>query len=206
MASSSNVDRLQSSVASSLHRHWRIFLIEGIILLVLGAAAIVVPPLATLAVDIFVGWILFIGGIVGLVATFRMRLAPGFWWSLASAILGVVAGGILIGWPVSGILSLTLVMIAFFWIEGVTSILFALDHRGQLAGRWGWMLASGIVDLVLGVIIVTGFPGSAAWAIGLLVGVNMVFGGAALISMAFAARSNGLGSRRAPASASARNA
>jgi uncharacterized membrane protein HdeD (DUF308 family) len=87
-----------------------------------------------------------------------------------------------------GVLSLTLVLIAFFVIEGIASIMFALDHKRELSGRWGWMLASGIIDLILATIILTGLPGSAAWAIGLLVGINMVFGGSALIAMALHAR------------------
>jgi uncharacterized membrane protein HdeD (DUF308 family) len=180
-------DRL-TRFQAAVRRHAVMFLIEGIVLLLLGAAAIVVPPIATLAVTIFLGWLLLIGGIVGLIGTVWMRAAPGFVWSLISAVAAIVAGGILVFWPVGGALSLTLVMVGFFWIEGVVSILFALDHRRQLSGRWGWMLASGIVDLILGIVIVSGLPGSAAWAIGLLLGINLIFGGVALISMALAAR------------------
>jgi uncharacterized membrane protein HdeD (DUF308 family) len=99
-----------------------------------------------------------------------MRQAPGFWWSLVSAILGIAAGIVLLLWPLSGVLSLTLVLIVFF-----------------VSGRWGWMLASGIIDLILAAIILAGLPGTA-WAIGLLVGINMVFGGSALIAMALHAR------------------
>jgi len=182
---SDSVTRFQEAV----RRHWLAVLIEGIVLLVLGALAVVVPEIASLAVAIFLGWLLLIGGVVGLISTVMMRQAPGFTWSLISAILGIVAGGVLILWPGGAVISLTLLMILFFWIEGVVSILFALDHRRQLSGRWGWMLASGIIDLILGLIIIVGLPGSAAWAIGLLLGINMIFGGAALISMATAARS-----------------
>jgi uncharacterized membrane protein HdeD (DUF308 family) len=188
MANRTNLGAMQTAFSGTLHRHWMMFLIEGIVLLVLGAAAIFVPGVATLAISIFPGWLLIISGVVGLISTFWMRRAPAFWWSLISAILGIVAGGLLLGWPIGGVLSLTLVMIAFFWVEGVASILFALDHRRQLSGRWGWMLVSGIVDLILGVILLSGFPGTAAWAIGLLLGINLVFGGVALISMALAAR------------------
>jgi uncharacterized membrane protein HdeD (DUF308 family) len=67
--------------------------------------------------------------------------------------------------------------------------MFALDHRRELSGQWGWMLASGIVDLILAVMIFGGLPSTAAWAIGLLVGINLVFGGTALIAMALHARS-----------------
>jgi uncharacterized membrane protein HdeD (DUF308 family) len=85
-------------------------------------------------------------------------------------------------------LSLTYVLVAFFVIEGVASIMFALDHKRQLSGRWAMMLLSGIVDLVLATMIIAGLPSTAAWAIGLLVGINMVFGGVALAAMALHAR------------------
>jgi uncharacterized membrane protein HdeD (DUF308 family) len=135
-----------------------------------------------------VGWLFLISGIVGLITTFRMRLAPGFWWSLVSAILGIAVGIVLLLWPLSGVLSLTLVLIVFFVIEGVASIMFALEHKRELSGRWGWMLASGIIDLIMAAIIFAGLPGTAVWAIGMLVGINMVFGGSALIAMALHAR------------------
>ena len=128
---------------------------------------------------------------MGLITTFMMRNAPGFWWSLLSAILGIVAGIILFGWPVLGAISLTLVLTAFFIIEGVASIMYALDHKKELTGRWTWMLVSGIVDLLLAFIILTGLPGTAVWALGLLVGINMLFGGTSLVAMALHARSSG---------------
>jgi uncharacterized membrane protein HdeD (DUF308 family) len=184
-----DLDPLQAAVANSLHRHWRLFLTEGIILFVLGVLAIVVPPIATIAVEILIGWVLLMSGIVGLIATFRARGAPGFGWSLVSAVLGTVAGIVLLAWPLSGALSLTLILTVFLILEGVVSILYALEHKRELSGRWGVMLFSGVVDLILAGIIFAGLPGTAAWAIGLLVGINLVFGGSALIAMALHARS-----------------
>jgi uncharacterized membrane protein HdeD (DUF308 family) len=184
----SDISRLEHGVAGALRGGWRFLLIEGIILVLLGAAAIIVPPIATLAVEIIVGWLFFISGIVGLVMTFMMRHAPGFWWSLFSAIVGIAAGVALIGWPAGGALSLTLILIAFFILEGIATIMYALEHKRELSGRWGLLLASGIVDLALAAVIFAGLPGTAAWAIGLLVGINMLFGGAALIGLALHAR------------------
>ena len=185
--SAPDFNRLDRAVAQSVHEHWKLFLIEGICLLALGVLAIVVPPIASLAVAIILGWLFLISGVVGLFTTFMMRRAPGFWWSLISALLAIAAGVVLLGWPVSGVISLTFVLIVFFIMEGVASIMFALDHRHQLS-RWSWMLVSGIVDLILAALILFGLPGSAAWAIGLLVGINMVMGGVALIAMAMTAR------------------
>jgi len=183
-----DIGQIRQAVVTSLHEHWLLFLVEGIILAFLGLAAIVIPPIATLAVEILIGWLFLISGIAGLITTLWMRQAPGFWWSLVSALLGVAVGIVLLLWPLSGVLSLTLVLIVFFVIEGVASIMFALEHKRELSGRWGWMLTSGIIDLILAAIILAGLPGTAAWAIGLLVGINMVFGGSALIAMALHAR------------------
>jgi uncharacterized membrane protein HdeD (DUF308 family) len=182
------LDTLQARIAKSLHAHWQLFLTEGIVLLILGILAVVIPQVATIATAVFIGWLLLVSGIVGMIATFRMRAAPGFWWSLISAVLGIVAGIVLLAWPLSGAASLTLILTIFLVIEGITSILYAFDHKRELSGRWGVMLFSGLVDLVLAGIIFAGFPGTAAWAIGLLMGVNLVFGGSALIAMALHAR------------------
>ena len=183
-----DIAKIQSAVASALHEHWKLYLAEGILLLVLGAVAILVPPIATLAVTIVLGWLFLISGLMGLVTSFWMRQAPGFLWSLILALLGVVVGFMLLASPLSGVFSLTLVLIAFFVIEGVVSIMFALDHKRELSGKWGWMVVSGVVDLVLAVMIFAGLPATATWAIGLLVGINMLFGGSALIAMALHAR------------------
>jgi uncharacterized membrane protein HdeD (DUF308 family) len=112
-----------------------------------------------------------------LITTFQMRDAPGFRWSLLSAVIGIAAGNVLLGWPIPGAISLTLLLTVFFTIEGVASVMYALEHRKELTGRWEWMLASGVVDLTLAFIILTRLPGTAAWALGLLVGINMLFGG-----------------------------
>ena len=181
-------DDFGRAVANAIHDHWALFLIEGIILIILGAAAIILPVVATLAFTLVIGWLFLISGGVGLVTTFWMRNAPGFWWSLLSAVIGIVVGVILIRWPISGTVSLTLVLIAFFVVEGIVTLMYAIEHRAQLSGRWGWMLASGIVDLILAGIIFAGLPETATWALGLLVGINMLFGGTAMIGMALAAR------------------
>ena len=179
---------IQSRVAQALHEHWKLYLIEGILLIILGAIAIIIPPIATLAVTILIGWLFLISGVMGLFTTFAMRHAPGFWWSLVSAVLGVVVGIWLLATPVAGAFSLTILLVAFFIIEGVASIMFALEHKRELTGRWGWMLVSGIIDLILAVFIFAHLPSTAAWAIGLLVGINMIFGGSALTAMALHAR------------------
>jgi len=179
---------LPTKMRDAVRAHWKAFLIEGILLVVFGLAAIIVPPAASLAVTILLGWLFLISGIAGLALTFWAREMPGFWWSLISAALAVLAGIVLLAKPAQGTLTLTIVVGAYFLAEGVATIMYALEHRRELSGRWSWMLIAGLMDLLIAVIIITGLPGSALWAIGLLVGINLLFGGATLIGVALAAR------------------
>ena len=186
--SGKDVEKMQAAVSATVKAHWKAFLFEGIVLAVLGLAAMIVPPLASLAVTIFLGWMFLISGIAGLFVTFWARQMPGFWWSLFSAALAVLAGLILIARPVQGILTLTIVVGAYFLAEGVATIMYALEHRRELSERWSWLLVAGLMDILIAFLIISGLPGSAEWAIGLLVGINLVLGGASLVGMALAAR------------------
>jgi uncharacterized membrane protein HdeD (DUF308 family) len=174
---------------SIVSKNWKLFLAEGIVLVLLGIGAVLVPPIAGLAITLLLGWLFLIGGIFGLIVTYYARELPGFWWSLISAALSVLAGLVLIARPMEGLLTLTVVLTAFFIMEGIASIMFALDHKRRLSGRWGWLAAAGVFDLLIAAMIFAGLPGSAAWAIGLLVGINLAFGGSTLIGMALAAKS-----------------
>jgi uncharacterized membrane protein HdeD (DUF308 family) len=173
----------------SVQEHWRAFLIEGIVLVVLGLAAIALPPIAGIATAVVLGWLFLIGGIVGLIATFNQKNAPGFWWALISAAIAVLAGGVLLANPAAGVATLTYVLIAFFVIDGVIIMVMAFEHRRELSGRWEWMMLGGVMDLVLAAIIIAGLPGTLAWALGLLVGIDLLFGGFSLIAMAMSAKS-----------------
>ena len=183
-----DIAKLQSEMNAAVREHWKAFLFEGILLVILGLAAMIVPPLASLAVTIFLGWMFLVAGVAGLALTFWARQMPGFWWSLISAALAVSAGIILLAKPAQGVLTLTIVVGAYFLAEGVATIMYALEHRRELSDRWSWMLFSGVLDILISAMVITGFPGSAEWAIGLLVGINLLFGGASLIGMALAAR------------------
>src|SRR6202050_5191831 len=178
-----------AALTNSLRAHWKFFLIEGIVLVILGLIAVCVPPLATVTVEILIGWLILLSGVLGLVMTFQTRGSPGFGWSLLSAVVGIVAGVVLLIWPLSGVLTLTIMLTAFLTVEGIVSIMYALAHRRESSSRWQLMLLSRIIDLILAGLILAGLPGTAAWAIGLIVGVNLLFGGFALVAIALQARS-----------------
>ena len=179
------------TLTQSVREHSTPVLVEGVVLVALGFIAIVIPPTATLAVVIYLGWLFLIGGTVGLVTTFWKRHAPGFWWSLLSAVLAIAVAIILLGWPISGPMSLALLLIGFFTISGILSIMSAHEHyKKELSGWWGWTLI-GIIDLILAVAAAIFWSLSvytSPVAVKSLVSINMVFGGAAMIVMALSKR------------------
>jgi uncharacterized membrane protein HdeD (DUF308 family) len=182
-----DIDSIRRQMAATIHAHWKLVLAQGIVMMVLGFLAVAEPNVATIAVGIFVGWLFFIGGIFRAMSVWQSRGMPGFAWSLLTALLAIVLGLILIVRPLAGVLTLTMVLIAFFILEGITAIVLAVQHREHL-WSWGWVLFSGIVDLLLAFLIWDGWPSSADWAIGLLVGINMLFFGLSLVMTALAAR------------------
>jgi len=170
-----------------IHDHWVLFLIQGVILAALGLLAIGAPFVATVVVVKLAGWLFLIGGVVGLASLFTGRRVPGSFWSFLSAIVSILAGIYVLYQPLAGMLSLTLVLAAFFFAQGLTQIFASLSHRRVLKS-WAWVLLSGIVDLFLAGIIISGWPETSAWVLGILVGVNLFMYGIALVMTAFASR------------------
>lgn len=180
---------VQRALDKTLRTYWVLFLVHGVIMIILGALAVIWPQISTVAADIYVGWIFLFSGIVGLVTIFLAPSIPAFLWSLLTAALSLVVGVLLLWHPVQGVVSLTLVLIAFFIVEGLFQIAAAIRHRDELPDLWGWMVMSGIADLVLAWLIISGWPGTASWAIGLIVGVNLITSGLAITMAALAGRS-----------------
>lgn len=179
----------QRAFDETLRAYWVLFMVHGVIMIVLGALAVIWPQISTVAADIYLGWIFLFSGVVGLVTIFFAPSIPAFLWSLLTAALSLIVGILLLWHPVEGIVSLTLVLIAFFIAEGVFQIAAAIRHRDDLPDSWGWMVMSGIADLILAWVIISGWPGTASWAIGLIVGINLLTSGLAITMAALAARS-----------------
>ena len=128
MSNQADFSNLGRAAAAALREHWVYFLVEGVVLLVLGATAIAIPELATIAVTIIVGWLLLVSGVVGLFTTFWMRAAPGFVWSLLSAILAIVVGLMLLASPLRGAVSLTLLLV--IWGLNSITLIYAITGGG----------------------------------------------------------------------------
>ena len=187
--STSNI-RLDSerAITETLRIHWLLFLVQGIIMMVLGALAVIWPQISTLAVDLYVGWMFLISGLFGLVTMFVASSVAGFLWSLLTAALSLFVGVLLLWHPVEGAVSLTLVLISFFIAEGVFQIAAAIRHREAFPDSWGWLLMSGLADLVLAAMLIWGWPSTAIWALGLIAGLNLITSGLAIVMVAAAAR------------------
>jgi uncharacterized membrane protein HdeD (DUF308 family) len=178
----------QYSRDTSIRFVWRAFLVEGIILALLGAGAILAPSVASITATLLLGWLFVAGGAVGLLTTLFGRQAPGYWWSLASSLITLGAGGFLLFRPIAGVVSLTLVLSAYLAADGVISILIAIAHARRHTPRWSLLLMSGLVDLALAALIFTILKAGTYSVLGLLIGVDFLSGGAALIAIALAAR------------------
>jgi uncharacterized membrane protein HdeD (DUF308 family) len=185
--STNHAKPLANDVAALAHTHWRRFLVPGVLMIVLGILAVALPVVTTLAVAILVGWLFVIGGVWRAVWLARSSRMPGFGWSLAMSVIATVLGVMMLTMPLAGMLTLTMLLITYLVLEAAGKILFALDLRKHAHG-WHWVLATGILDLVLAGLIFAGWPSTAAWAIGLLVAINMIFFGISLVIISLAAR------------------
>ena len=189
--SSSNlsISDMQHAVRDTVRHHWQLFLTQGVIMTILGVLAVIWPQISTVAVDVYVGWLFLLSGVVGLATMFLAQDVQAFLWLLLTAALSLFVGIVLLWHPVEGAVSLTLVLIAFFIVEGIFQIAASVSYRDVFPDSWGWLLASGIADLILAALIIMGWPSTAGWALGLIVGVNLVTSGAAIIMVALAGRS-----------------
>jgi uncharacterized membrane protein HdeD (DUF308 family) len=177
-----------SALKDALKTNWKLFLFQGIVMVILGILAVAWPVVATIAVDLYVGWLFLITGMVGLMTIFSARDVPAFLWTLLAAALAIAAGILLLWKPAEGALSLTIVLTAFFIAEGIFQIIGSFSYRDVMPGSWGWTLASGVSDLLLATVLVAYWPVSAAWTLGLIVGINLLTSGVAIITISIEAR------------------
>jgi uncharacterized membrane protein HdeD (DUF308 family) len=173
---------------SGIQDHWQKYLVEGGVLVLLGLAAVTVKALTGAGDAVVLGTLILIGGLVGLVITFHTRRAPATGWSLVSSSVGVLVGVLLLLQPARGVRSLTLVVIGFLLVEGIISIRFAIEHQRRLSAGSGWMLASGVFDLLLSLGLLASLQNTPSWALAGAIALDLIASGWALIAMALACR------------------
>jgi uncharacterized membrane protein HdeD (DUF308 family) len=194
--SQAEIDAAVTAARKAVADNWGWFLTLGIVLLLAGIAAIIFPLLSTIATKIALGWIFLVAGVLLVIHAFSIQKWRGFILGLLLGVLYLVAGGWLAFFPFTGIITLTLLLAALFLVEGVLEVVMAFRVRPH--DGWGWLLLSGLVAVAVGVMIAAQLPSSAAWAIGLLTGINLISSGVSFIVLALAGRRVGHG---APATA-----
>lgn len=173
---------LDPEVREGLARSWKGLMAVGICAIVLGCVAIVVPAVASVGTAIFIGWLLLIVGAFMIAGAFAAHSIGTVLLRLLWAFLTAIVGLWLIVEPHNGTLTLTLVLGIYFLFMGITRIVVAFASRGQRnAGLLG---LSGFAGLLIGILVLAKFPSSADWAIGLLVGIDLIFAGWTLTSVA----------------------
>jgi uncharacterized membrane protein HdeD (DUF308 family) len=162
------------------------FVALGIALLALGFLAIVSPFVALLFTTILLGWLMVLAGLVEGYHALRNRAWVGSGWELVSALVQLVGGALVVAFPVTGKLALTLILAVYFVAEGILEILLAAQHRGVDGS--GWLVFDGLLSFVLGILILMHWPGVAVWALGLLLGIHLAASGVSMLLLGLRAR------------------
>ena len=171
---------------NALRGNWFWFVLLGIALIVLGFIALGSVVIASLATALTIGMLILLGGVAETVGAFWCRGWSGFFLHLLSGLLSIVIGVMFLRAPVNALLALTLLVACFLMVGGIFKIVAALSYR---FGAWGWALAGGIIDLILGVMIWHDLPASGLWVIGMFLGINLVFRGINWVALGLALRS-----------------
>lgn len=175
------IKETQEQMLHYLQKHWKIFTAEGIFFIILGSIAIIVPQVFTVGIALFLGWLLLIGGAFQVARALMMINMPSFSLWFFISILQLLIGYFLVTDTMQGVMTLTLLLTVFFALEGLVKIYLAFMMR-PLA-KWGWVLFSGITALFLAILVWVGWPETATWVLGLLLGINMIFLGWSILSL-----------------------
>jgi uncharacterized membrane protein HdeD (DUF308 family) len=187
MAETMSLDAAGSEVRATVRRHSWLFLLQAALMIVAGVVALVYPLLSTLAVTFFLGWMLIISGIVQAFTLVATSKVPHFWLQLVSAVLSIITGVLFVRNPGLAVTTLALLLVIYFVVEGIAKIAFALTVRPL--PNWGWVLASGLIGLVLGIWLLFN-PLLSILALGIFIGIQLISEGIAIGWMAWAARGN----------------
>ena len=177
---------MREAMRETVRRYSLLYLVQGILMVVTGVLALIYPWIASIAIVRLLGWFLIISGIFQGIGVIGARQVPYFWLELISAVLAIVIGLLLLRHTDAGLLFFSVLLIVYFMVEGIVKIIFALTIRPF--PDWGWVLASGLIGIVLAAYLWANLSTISDWVLGLLLGVLLVVEGAALTSMAWRVR------------------
>ncbi|MFZ0399975.1 MAG: HdeD family acid-resistance protein, partial [Pseudolabrys sp.] len=158
------------------HSFW--YILQSVLMILAGIMALVFPIISSAAIVIFLGWLLIFSGILQAFSLLDARHVPHFWLQLVSVVLSVLVGILFLRNPGAGLLTLTLLLIVFFMVEGISKIIFSLTIRPF--PNWGWVFASGVIGILLAFYLWANTPVTAVWLLGVLLGIGLISEGAAL--------------------------
>jgi uncharacterized membrane protein HdeD (DUF308 family) len=177
---------MRDALRDAIKRHSLWYMIQGLLLVLAGIVALIFPLISSVAIVVLLGWLLIISGILQVISMIGAKNVPHFWLQLISVVLSTVIGFMFLTDPGGGLVALALLLVVFFIVGGMARVVFALTIRPL--NDWGWVLASGIVGLLLGVYLFASLPVTAAWLLGLLFGIQLLSEGAALTYMTWKIR------------------
>lgn len=177
---------LREAMRETVKRYSFWYLVQGILLVAAGVLAIIYPIVSSVAVVFLLAWILIVSGLLQGISLIGATNVPHFWLQLISAVLAILIGVLLLRSPESGLLVMTLLLIVYFMVEGIAKVIFALTIRPF--PNWGWVLASGVVGILLAFVLWANMPLTADWLLGLMLGILLISEGAALTYLAWHVR------------------
>jgi uncharacterized membrane protein HdeD (DUF308 family) len=179
---------MREAMRETIKRYSTWYLLEGVLLIVAGVVALIWPYVASVALIFLLGWILIISGILQGIGLIGAKEVPHFWLQLVSAVLAILIGILLLRNPDAGLLIMTVLLIVYFFIEGISKVIFAMNIRPYTG--WLWVLLSGVIGLLLGAYLWANMPVASEWVLGVLLGIQLIVEGAALGYLAWMVRSS----------------
>jgi uncharacterized membrane protein HdeD (DUF308 family) len=179
---------MREAMRETVNEHSLLYLVQGALMFLAGILALVYPVASSFAVVTLLGWILIVMGFVQGISLWDARNVPQFWLQLVSMLLSVMVGVLLIRHRGEGLLVLTLLLLVYFMIEGISKIIFSLTIRPF--PNWGWVLGSGIIGILVALYLWSNLPVTAIWLLGVLLGITLIAEGAALGYLAWKVRTD----------------
>jgi uncharacterized membrane protein HdeD (DUF308 family) len=186
MSLESAVQAMREAMRETVRRHSLWYLVQAALMVLAGVLALVYPVLSSVAVVLFLGWVLIISGVFQGISLIGAQHVPHFWLQLVSVVLSVIIGVLFLRHPGEGLLTLTLLLIVFFMVEGISKVIFSLTIRPF--PNWGWVFASGVIGILLAFYLWASLPITAVWFLGVLLGIQLICEGAALGYLAWQVR------------------
>lgn len=174
---------LREAMRETVRRHSLWYLIQGGLMIVAGVLALIYPVVASFAVVGLLGWVLIASGIVQGISLIGAQSVPNFWLQLVSVGLSVIVGVLFLSDPGGGLTTVTFLLIVYLVVEGISKVIFALTIRPF--PKWGWVLASGVLSIVIAFILYASLTAVSLWLLGLLLGIQLIGEGTALAYLAW---------------------